>query len=329
MSAGRRSRTALSVATICLAVTACDSEATPASPPPTAPTPRQTGGECSEFTIAYDASNGYEASAFIVGRLAETELGCDVEYLRTTSHDAWRQVATGAADVYLDAYGTTDLKQQLSGPGGPVTVVGPNGVRGGVDLVAPYFMGEAGLDSFRDLPDVRRIGWGQATPAITTVPELLPLARAFVEFQELDDYAVRDYRDVGFGEGVADLLQQARADDEQGTPNLYLVEAPRRFIGDGAGRQLIAIPESTAEGCVPNAVSTLCSLANFDYLKIANSEFATSGSPAYNLVYNYRLSESESDNVLEIVELSGYDVRAADVASWINTHEDVWRRWLT
>jgi len=59
-----------------------------------------------------------------------------------------------------------------------------------------------------------------------------------------------------------------------------------------------------------------------------NSDFAKSGSPAYNLVYNYELDREEVDNLLEIVELSGYDVSSADVASWINTHENVWKHWL-
>ncbi len=321
-------RTALSVLTFCLALTACESladEPAATSVPP--PTPKQTSGDCSDFTIAYDASNGYEASAFIVGRLAESELGCDVEYLRTSSRDAWRQVGSGAADVYLDAYGSEDLEQQLTGPDGPVTVVGHNGIRGGTDLLAPFFMSENGLDSFRDLADVERIGWGQVTPAITTVPELLPLARAFVAFEELD-YAIRDYSNVGVGAGMADLLQQARTDDADGAPNLYLVAGPRALIGDGTGRKSVAIPESAAQDCVPTAASTLCSLENFDYVKIANAEFAASGSPAYNLVYNYRLSQSEAATILEIVTLSGYDVRAADVASWINTHEDGWQGWL-
>ena len=58
------------------------------------------------------------------------------------------------------------------------------------------------------------------------------------------------------------------------------------------------------------------------------SPAGTAGSPAYNLVYRYELDSEEVDNLLEIVELSGYDVSSADVASWINTHENVWKHWL-
>ncbi len=293
-----------------------------------APEPRQATGECGDFTIAYDPTKGYEASAFIVGTLAEDELKCDVHYLKTTSHKAWRLVARGDADVYLDAYGDPDLARQLAGEDGPVTIVGRNGMAGGVDLLAPLFMGDLGLQTYRDLDDVDEIGWDEVTPAITTLPELLPLAHAFVESQNLDDYVVRDYSKVGVGGGMRDLLQQPRQDNDVHQPNLYLVEGPRGFLGDGTGRMSVEIPSSASRSCVPNAVSTLCSLNNFHYQKIVNSEFAESDSPAYNLVYKYQLSSEDAADILEIIELSGFDVMGADVASWINTHRHVWKRWL-
>ncbi len=236
-------------------------------------------------------------------------------------------MASGEVDVYLDAFGNTDLQQSLAAPGGPVTIVGANGILGGVDLLAPFFMADRGLNSARDLPDVRRIGWGRTRPSITTIPELLALARAFVESQGLD-YAVRAYSQAADDAGTAQLLEQPRRDDDQGRANLYLVAGPRQFLGDGPGRQVVDIPESAAESCQPSPAATLCSLDNFRYLKIANSQFAHSDNPAYNLVYNYRLSRVEAGNVLDIVALSGYDVGPADAAAWVNTHRGVWQRWL-
>ncbi len=328
-----RSRTGLAVrltsvaAALLLAVAGCTGNSGKTPVTFSAPTPVAGGGDCGSFTIAYDGSNGYEASAFIVGRIATDELGCDVEYVNTTSRMAWRLVASGEVDVYLDAFGSPDLQQRLAAPGGPVTVVGTNGVLGGVDLLAPFFMAARGLSTARDLHDVRRIGWGRTPPSITTVPGLLALTRAFVQSQDLD-YRVRDYGSTPEGPGTAQLLQQARLDDEQHRPNVYLVAAPRRFLGDGAGRQVVDIPESAARSCTPTVVSTMCSLDNFRYLKIVNSQFAHSESPAYNLVYNYRLSQVEAITVLEIVALSGYDVGSADALSWINTHRHVWQQWL-
>lgn len=327
-----RSRTGVAVrrtgvAALMLSVAGCSGDAQIPDTASSAPPPVAVAGDCGSFTIAYDSSNGYEVSAFIVGRIATDELGCDVDYVNTTSRMAWRLVASGDVDVYLDAFGNTDLQQRLAAPGGPVTVVGANGILGGVDLLTPHFMAARGLSSARDLADVRRIGWGRTPPSITTVPGLLALTRAFVQSQDLD-YQVRDYSGTSADSGVAQLLQQPRLDDEMHRANVYLVAAPRRFLGDGAGRQVVDIPESAARSCTPSGVSTLCSLDNFHYLKIVNSQFAHSETPAYNLVYNYRLNRAEAINVLEIVALSGYDVGSADAVSWINTHRDVWQPWL-
>jgi hypothetical protein len=289
--------------------------------------PPTVSGPCGRFSIAYDPANGYEASAFIVGSIAARSLGCRVTYVKTTSRKAWNVVASGRADVYLDAYGADQLRRRLARPGGPVTVVGPNGVKGSVNMLAPFFMGRRGLDTARDLADVTRIGWGVTTPAITTVPELLPLARSFVDFQHLD-YTIRNFAEVGLGGGVGALMQQPRRDNARRMPNVYLVEGPRGLLGDRPGQKQVDIPGSASQPCQPDRRSTLCSFADFRYLKIANSAFAKSKSPAFSLVYKYRLDAADTANILELVVLSGYHVGPPDVASWLNTHSTQWRRWL-
>ena len=323
-------RALVAVVAVGLAVAGCTSggavESQP-TPKKTAPSPQSNTASCGNFTIAYDPSNGYEASAFVVGTLAEEKLGCHVTYVKTPTRGAWRLVAKGRADVYLDAYGSPALKKRLTRKGGPLTLVGKNGFHGGVDLMAPEFMQQLGLRSYRDLPDTDRIGWDQTTPAITTVPPLMPLAGSFVDFQKLD-YAVRDYSQVGLGGGMGALLHQAAEDNTHKRPNLYLVEAPLQLLGSVSGQESVEIPGSAANDCQATKQATTCSLADFSYQKIANSDFARSDSPAYNLVYRYQVNREQAGELLDIVALSGDHVGAADVASWINTHPNVWRRWL-
>lgn len=324
------SRTVVVLSTICLSVlSACTGGSGDTATAPSSSTTTPTAkGPCGDFSIAYDPANGYEASAFIVGSIAANSLGCHVTYVKTTSRKAWQVVASGKADVYLDAYGVGALRHRLTKKAGPVTVVGPNGVDGAVNMLVPEFMGRRGLNSARDLSDVDRIGWGLTTPAITTVPALIPLAKAFIEFQGLD-YAVRDFDQVGLGGGMGALMQQPRRDDAHNAPNVYLVAGPRGLLGDRPGQRQVEIPASAAQPCVPNRRSTLCSFSDFKYLKIANSAFAASESPAFALVYKYELDAVDTANILELVALSGYHVGPPDVASWLNTHKSRWRQWLS
>lgn len=322
----RRSVALLVVLT--LGLSACSGGSDDDTEKPATPAPSASQEKCGKLRIAYDPLNGYEVSAFIIGELAAEQLDCDVSYVKTSSRQAWRLVARGGADVYMDAYGSPELRAELTAEGGPLTAVGNSGIRGGVDLLAPAFMGALGLQNAQDLNDTEGIGWASTTPAITTVPPLVALSTSMVDFLELD-YEVRDITEVrGRPLGMGYLMQQPREDDSRKQPNTYLVEAPRLLLGDGAGRISVQLPESAGEDCVPDLVSTTCSLADFSYEKIANSTFAASGSPAYSLVYNYRLTREDTSTLMELVELSGYDVRPADVASWVNTHEEVWKRWL-
>ena len=114
----------LLVLTSCSGGDGDDDDPAPRPPRPSGPLTE----ECGDFTIAYDPSNGYEASAFIVGTIAEVQLDCNVEYVPARSREAWRLVAGGEADVYLDAYGNEDLREQWAGDGGPLTIVGRSGL---------------------------------------------------------------------------------------------------------------------------------------------------------------------------------------------------------
>jgi hypothetical protein len=338
-STARARVTALGCALGLLALAACSgsddgSEQTPPPPPP------RSSGACGDFRIAYDPSNGYEASAFIVGEIAARALHCNVEYVTTTSRAAWQLIADGGADVYMDAYGSPDVRAEL-GVGEPtdgaptttppsqpdVAVLGPNGVKGSVHLMAPAFMGDRGLESAQDLHDATRIGWGSTTPAITTSTELVRLAHSVDNALRLG-YVVLNNAEISGHRGMRYLYPQPRQDDIHQEPNLYLVQGPRQLIGDGVGRHVVDLPESSANGCQPTPASTLCSLADFRYVKIANADFAESGSPAYSLVYHYELSDEDVATIEELVALSGYDVGAVDVASWINTHRAAWQAWL-
>lgn len=312
------------LAASCLLLSACSERKTEVKPPPT---PAPDPGECETLTLAYDPGKGYEASAFVVGQIAESELGCEVVYRKTTSRQAWRLVARGRADAYLDAYGTEDLRARLARRKGPVTVVGPNGVRGGVDFLIPTFMYELGLQTSRDLSEVTRVGWGSTPPLITTLPELLPLAEAAVATLGLE-YEVLDYTAIDPTATMSDLFTVPITDNTRKLAGVYLVVGPRSLLTSEPGRQVVDLPDSAANDCTPDEASTLCSLSDFTYTKIVSTEFANSNSSAYNLIYNYRLAREPAADILKLVDLSGYRVNATDATSWINTHKAVWRRWL-
>jgi glycine betaine/proline transport system substrate-binding protein len=308
---------------VVLAVAACGTKPKPEAKTTTT-SPPATHGTCGTLKLGYDPSVGYEASAYIVGELARKELGCKVQYVKTNSRAAWQLAANGSIDAYLDDYGNVDLRGKYAQPGGPVTVVGDNGVKGSVDLVVPEFMEDRGVRRARDLLNLKRAGWGITTPAITTVPALAPLARALNQALNLN-YTIIVSRPARNGvHGLRELYGRWQRDDQQQTPAVYLVQGPGNLVAGS----FVELPTSAAAPCVRNAVTSLCRFSEFSYYKIANSDFAASGSPAYRLVYSYRLGPPDIETISKIVALSGNDVQRSDMVGWINTHRSVWRRWL-
>ena len=223
VSSRARARAAVAGCAVALVVAACsgsDDGSTQSTPPP----PPRSSGVCGDFAIAYDPSNGYEASAFIVGAVAERALHCQVEYVKTTSRDAWQLVADGGADVYMDAYGNDDLRAEL-GVGEPtaddpssapppeapnVAIIGPNGVKGAVNLLAPAFMGDRGL---RHVAGPRRHGadrMGRDDAGDHHQPELVRLAHTVINSLRLD-YVVRNIVDIDGRRGMRLPVAASRA----------------------------------------------------------------------------------------------------------------------
>jgi glycine betaine/proline transport system substrate-binding protein len=324
MSRSRRRATWCSILLVGVVIVAgCGGEPKPDARTETT-TPPRTHGSCGTLTLGYDPTVGYEASAYIVGELATEELGCKVRYVATDSRAAWNLAADGTIDAYLDDYGNADLTAKYARPNGSVTIVGDNGITGSVDLVVPDFMEDRGVRSARDLQNLDRAGWGVTTPAITTVPALTPLARALNRSLQLD-YRIIVSRPAQNGvHGLKELYDRWLADDQDKAPAVYLVQGPVNLVTGS----FVEIPLSAASSCTRNTAASLCRFGRFPYYKIANSDFAHSGSPAYRLVYNYHLDPTDVETISKIIVLSGNDVQRTDLVGWINTHRSVWIRWL-
>src|SRR6185312_12870355 len=126
--AGRLTRVALA-AVIGLTVAACGGNIQ------NAPTPSGGGqaANCGKLNMAINPWVGYEASAHVVGYIAKTKLGCEVEYKNVKEEVAWQGMGNGEVDVVIENWGHPDLVQkyiteqktaQDAGPNGNIGVIG-------------------------------------------------------------------------------------------------------------------------------------------------------------------------------------------------------------
>nr|MBA2445568.1 glycine/betaine ABC transporter substrate-binding protein [Nocardioidaceae bacterium] len=68
------------------------------------------GGECGDLKLAVNPWVGFAADAYVVGELAKSELGCQVEYKTLKEEPSWQGFATGEVDVVIEDWGHPDLE---------------------------------------------------------------------------------------------------------------------------------------------------------------------------------------------------------------------------
>src|SRR3954453_13210781 len=82
------------------------------------------GKDCGDLNMAVNPWVGYEADAHVVGYLAETKLGCKVNYKDLGEQVSWKGFGNGSVDVVIENWGPPELqKKYMSDQGGDGTAV--------------------------------------------------------------------------------------------------------------------------------------------------------------------------------------------------------------
>ena len=73
----------------------------------------ESGGDCGELNMAVNPWVGYQASAYVVGVVAQDELGCTVNYKDLKEDVSWQGFGTGEVDVVIEDWGHPDLEKKF------------------------------------------------------------------------------------------------------------------------------------------------------------------------------------------------------------------------
>ena len=70
-------------------------------------------GDCGELNLAVNPWVGFEADAYVVGHIAQEELGCTVNYKDLKEDVSWQGFGTGEVDVVIEDWGHPDLEKKF------------------------------------------------------------------------------------------------------------------------------------------------------------------------------------------------------------------------
>jgi glycine betaine/proline transport system substrate-binding protein len=139
---GKRRGTALAALTVTamLSLTACGGGDIKTAATPT------TGTACETLNMAVNPWVGYEADAYVVGYIAQNQLGCDVTYLPLKEEVSWAGFGTGEVDVVIENWGHPELVQKYIKGDHTAVDAGLTGNKGIIGWYVPPWLAKANRD---------------------------------------------------------------------------------------------------------------------------------------------------------------------------------------
>ncbi len=282
------------------------------------------GAECGEFNMAVNPWVGYEASAYVVGEVAASELGCQVEYKDLKEELAWQGFGTGEVDVVIENWGHEDLKKKYIEEQGTAVEVGPNGNIGVIGWYVPPWLAEEHPDitdwqNLNDYADEFQTSEsGDQGQLLDGDPSFVTNDEALVENLDLDFKVVY----AGSEAALIQAFRQAEANQEWVIGYFY---EPQWFMSEVPLVKVDLPPYKPGCDVPPEEVD--CDYPKYVLDKIASKEFMESGSPAAELVENFKWTNDDQNVVAKYIAEDG--MQAEDAAQkWIQDNPDKVEAWL-
>jgi glycine betaine/proline transport system substrate-binding protein len=270
---------------------------------------------------------GYFANVYVIGQVAANQLGCEVNYTTLDEQAAWRGFGSGQIDAIVENWGHEDLKAkyiEADGGNGDAVEAGWTGINGVIGWYVPPWMVEEypditnweNLNKYASLFETSESGGkGQlldGDPGFVTNDEAL--------VQNLD----LNY-EVVVGGSEAALIQSFRDAEKNKTPLLAYFYSPQWFFNE-VPLVKVDLPKWT-EGCDADPEKVDCDYPPYKLDKIVSSDFADSGSPAYDLVKNFEWTDEDQNTVAKYIAVDGMEPEAA-ADKWIADNQDKVDVWL-
>ncbi|GEP39145.1 glycine/betaine-binding protein [Nocardioides psychrotolerans] len=285
-------------------------------------------GDCGELNMAVNPWVGFAADAYVVGHLAETELGCTVNYKDLKEEVSWQGFGTGEVDVVIEDWGHPDLEKlyfEDQGGDGSAVEMGPTGNVGIIGwYVAPWMAEEypdiTDWENLNDYADMFE------TPESGGKGQFLGADPSYVQFDEaIVANLGLDFQVVFSGSEAASIAAFEKAEANK-TPLIGYFYEPQWFMSE-VPLVKVNLPEFT-DGCQDVAQDVACDYPETQLQKIVATEFAESGSPAVDLVSNFQWTNDDQNLVAKYISVDGMSAEEA-AATWVEENPDKVEAWMS
>jgi glycine betaine/proline transport system substrate-binding protein len=321
-----------------LAAAACgsekeDEEAAGGAAATTEATGGDTGGtaeECGTVTINEQAWAGSTANTYIAKHVLENELGCKVEVTKIAEIPVFQAMADGKVDAVLEDWQHVDQYKTFIDEGGTVVQGGPLGVEGHIGWFIPKYVMDAnpefktweGLKGKEDLFKTAESG---------SQGMFLGGDPSYVQKdQELIKALGLNFKHVTAGAEPAQVARWTQL-YKQEKPVIFYWYTPQ-YLNQEYDLAEVELPPRTPN-CKDDAkaggdvAQYKCAYDVTIINKLFSKEFAESGSPAYEVLKNMKLTNEDQEAVAKAIAGDKKDPEEA-AKEWVDANSDTVQGWL-
>ena len=283
-----------------------------------------SGKKCDEtVNMAINPWVGFEASAHVVGRTIEQELGCKVDYKDLKEEVAWQGFGK-TVDVVIEDWGHPDLEKKYIEGAKTAVDAGPQGNVGQIGWYVPPWMAE----KYPDITDYRNLNKYADMFKTTESGDKGQLLDGDPSFVTNDEALVKNNKlnfKVVYAGSEAALITSFRQAEKQKKPMLGYFYAPQWFLSE-VELVKVDLPKYT-EGCDADRDKIKCDYPETELKKIASKKFMDSGSDASKVVESFKWTNDDQNVVAKYI---AEDKMSADDAAdkWIKDNPDKVKAWL-
>lgn len=299
------------------------------------PAPSGSGAEtakkdCGKVTLNEQAWAGSTANTYIAKAVLEDDLGCQVEVTKIAEIPVFQAMADGEVDAVLEDWQHTDEYKKYIDQAGTVVQGGPLGVEGHIGWFIPkYLMDEhpefadwEGLKGEEDL--FKTAESGDQGMFLGGDPSYVQ------KDQELIKALGLNFKHVTAGAEPAQVARWTQL-YKQKKPVIFYWYTPQ-FYNQEYDLAEVKLPERTPD-CKDDAKSGgnpdqyKCAYDVTIINKLFSKKFADSGSPAYDVLKNMKLTNDDQEAVAKAIAGDKVDPEKAG-KDWVAQNQDKVQAWL-
>jgi glycine betaine/proline transport system substrate-binding protein len=284
------------------------------------------GGECGELNMAVNPWVGYEASAYVVGTVAQQQLGCTVNYKDLKEDVSWQGFGTGEVDVVIEDWGHPDLEKQFFAEQGDGSAMdgGPTGNTGIIGWYVPPWLAQEHPEIL-EWENLNDFASDFATSETGDKGQFLGADPSYVQFDEaIIENLDLDFEVVFSGSEAASITAFQQAEENKEFLIGYFYEPQWLFAELPLAK--VALPPYE-EGCQDDPAEVDCDYPETELKKILSTSWVEEGGPGVELVQNFQWTNEDQNQVAQYISDEGMSNEDA-AARWVEENPDVWEAWL-